>query len=144
MLIFILISEYSVYIFRLFCELGSLSIKWFSAHWWYCWTSSSNSKHMHFNSFRDSTTANNLFTRQMYAFLLLALFSHLMFWHLNYETSSRHVDLPCVAKRKEVAFLQSQIVFTLLSATKQLLIPGKCRLIIGPGVSKRGRKKKWL
>lgn len=72
-------------------------------------TSSLDSKHMHFTSFLDRATVNNFFTgKKCMGFLLLLLsFSHLPFWHLNSETSSRCVDLPCLAKRKEVAFLQS-------------------------------------
>lgn len=42
----------------------------------YYWTSSSNSKHMHFNSFLDRTTFNHYLQEKIYGFLINIIFSY--------------------------------------------------------------------
>ena len=98
-LIFVLISEYWVSVFKLFCELGSLSIKWLSAHGWYCRTSSPDSKHMHFNSFLDRTTVNNFFTGKMYFFIIIVFSSYVLAFKLWNFISPCRLTLYCQEER---------------------------------------------
>lgn len=62
--------------FRLFCDLGSRSIEWFSDHWWLCcWASSLNSKHAHFNSFFWTAPHLIIYKKKFIFFIINIIFS---------------------------------------------------------------------